>query len=841
MNKQLIFKLFFIIFTSISLNAYGQNIRSINGVVVDSESKETLIGVDVYWSKNSGVTTDFDGKFSLKIPENQDSLHFNYLGYRKKSIRIHPKDTFITIKMSESSMALEEVVVVPDYSFDEMVMRKVLKAKSKNNPKPLADTYYEMEEMQVFRANLKASEEDLKDSNNAYLRESDSTYMLPVMFRNQTREITPETSKKGKIVQEEMDIIAPNVKSVINEFVGDRMNEETNFYDNTVIVLGKAFPSPISNTYKLNYNIYLIDSISNDAGETVYQFDFYPLNSKIVAFKGSFWINKSDYGLSHIVASIPPNSNINFIEDYTIEYDYTKNARNEYSTTNTKISTSMALDIMGVSTTFRGFTNRQASETMQALESLTSSGNPIATEAEIEIVEELDDTKEEKPAIAKKKKRKKLFLSKNKGPRRIKMFKRKLLKEKISSYKKDIKVRTINYLSAVSLTGYFPMGKLEVGPFFDIYTRNAIEGSRLTLPIRTSAKLSKKFAIGGFLGYGLKNKKFKYGLRFDYLLPTRKRSEVRLTASDDFHFLSNNKFQEFIQENPFSKGGGNILSIFNSASKNRFMVRKQLLSLNVYTELNKNASITIRPFVERFHSNDLNPFKREDLHFESLTNKSVLVDFRYSKSTNFDQQHFQRFYYGSRKPVYHLTAIVGKTNMSGEKSHLYGHLNLSYKQKFYIGPFMVKSYADVGMIIGKSSFLHVSSPQSISGIAMGRFSYNLLNLYSVTSNFYSNVHMMANGGGFLLNRIPLINKLKWREVLSFKMYNGFKNNFAENLIEPHKSTVKMPRKPYMELGVGVANIFKILHLEYVFRLNRDKRFNKISNKGMIKFRIAVAF
>lgn len=796
----------------------------IKGTVVDQESKETLIGVDVYWSKNKGVTTDFDGNFSLEIPLNQDSLHFNYLGYRKKSVLLNPTDTFINVELIESTTALEEVVVTPDYSFDELVMRRVLKAKDKNRPKPLADTYYEQEEMQVFRANLTVSEKDLNEKDNAYLKESDSTYMLPVMFRNQTCEFSPNSGLKGKILNEEMDIIAPNVQSVINEFVGDRMNEETNFYDNTVIVLGKAFPSPLSSTYKLNYNIYLVDSLSTDTGETVYQFDFYPLNSKIVAFKGTFWINQSDYGLSHIVASIPPNSNINFIEDYTIEYDYSKNSNDTYSITNTKILTSMALDLMGVSTTFRGFTNKTVSKNIPSQE----------IEKKAENIANVDKAPKDN-------KRKKFFLRKNKGTKRIKMFKRKLLKKKINTYKKDIKVRTINYLSAVSLTGYFPMGPIDIGPFFDIYTRNAIEGSRFTLPIRTSSKLSTKFSVGGFLGYGVKNKKFKYGMRFDYLLPTRKRSELRLIVSDDFHFLSSNKFQEFIQENPFSKGGGNILSIFNSASRNRYMVRKKYISLNFYNEINKNASIIIRPFVERFYSNSLNPFKRNDLDFESLTNKAVLLDFRYSKSTNFDQQHFQRFYYGSRKPVYHLTTIIGKTNVSGEKSHLYGHVNLSYKQKFFLGPFMIKSYADVGMIFGKSSFLHVSSPQSITGIAMGRYSYNLLNLYSVTSNFYSNMHIMANGGGFLLNRIPLINKLKWREVLSFKMYNGFNNKFAENLIDPHQSTVKMPNKPYMELGVGVANIFKLLHLEYVFRLNRDKRFNKISNKGMIKFRIAVAF
>jgi hypothetical protein len=84
--------------------------------------------------------------------------------------------------------------------------------------------------------------------------------------------------------------------------------------------------------------------------------------------------------------------------------------------------------------------------------------------------------------------------------------------------------------------------------------------------------------------------------------------------------------------------------------------------------------------------------------------------------------------------------------------------------------------------------------------------------------------------GKLFNRIPLLKRLKWREYVGVKMLWGAlsdKNNpfLAQNagdgglMAFPEHSHVMNPRTPYVEVSAGIHNIFKILHIEYVRRLN----------------------
>ena len=77
----------------------------------------------------------------------------------------------------------------------------------------------------------------------------------------------------------------------------------------------------------------------------------------------------------------------------------------------------------------------------------------------------------------------------------------------------------------------------------------------------------------------------------------------------------------------------------------------------------------------------------------------------------------------------------------------------------------------------------------------------------------------------LLNRIPLIKKLRWREVFCFRGLWGHltdKNDptkQGEGLYAFPSFTQRMGRTPYMEASVGVENIFNFMRVDYVWRLN----------------------
>ena len=99
--------------------------------------------------------------------------------------------------------------------------------------------------------------------------------------------------------------------------------------------------------------------------------------------------------------------------------------------------------------------------------------------------------------------------------------------------------------------------------------------------------------------------------------------------------------------------------------------------------------------------------------------------------------------------------------------------------------------------------------------------------------------------GNLLNRLPLVKKLKWREVFAFRGMWGHlsdKNNPAnggEGLYLFPDGSYTFGKAPYMEASVGIENIFKFLRLDYVWRLNyRDHP--DIQTKG-IRFMMRITF
>ena len=82
--------------------------------------------------------------------------------------------------------------------------------------------------------------------------------------------------------------------------------------------------------------------------------------------------------------------------------------------------------------------------------------------------------------------------------------------------------------------------------------------------------------------------------------------------------------------------------------------------------------------------------------------------------------------------------------------------------------------------------------------------------------------------GWIFNRIPLWNRLKFREVVSFSgIYGGLssKNNpspTTPGLFVLPDGCSPMGKVPYMEITAGIENIFEILRIDYVRRLSYAK-------------------
>lgn len=103
----------FIALIFISAHVFAQE-ATLSGVVTDKDTKEPLIGANVVAQNKSGVTTDLNGKYTLKVPAGKQSITISFIGYKKEVVEISPKDgqtVTLNIALAIDAKQLDIVVV----------------------------------------------------------------------------------------------------------------------------------------------------------------------------------------------------------------------------------------------------------------------------------------------------------------------------------------------------------------------------------------------------------------------------------------------------------------------------------------------------------------------------------------------------------------------------------------------------------------------------------------------------------------------------------------------------------------------------------------------------------
>jgi hypothetical protein len=808
-----LFNLVFLLFSCFVSQITNAQI-TVSGKIIDDFNGEALIGVNIrVLNTKIGASTDENGEFSLAVEKSnlKDSLEISYIGFETKRFKVRYFKKRRTITLKEDDNTLDAIVLTPDYSLEELLMEEIISHRPMNNPDKVDSIRLKQDvKTSVLLSNLDKSDKEsgrFKYSKNSFIQEADSSYSLPIIQNVEKYDVFKVKGKSTKKLTSEEQISAiENMDDLVKRLTDNKIAEPLNFYENLVIIFDKSFPSPLSRNYKLHYNIELSDSLSISDDKKLYKIDFYPKNTLSPVFDGHLWVNNWNYGLEKIVAHIPHEANINFINDYKVAYEY------------------------------KHFKDRPYLAQIETFASFSISSSKKAKRFRIRKRVKNAPKRRFGKGIKKMIPRKirKMMAHKSTLPKEDVN-----IEEKIVGLKNNPFLKTFDRLAAMTLSGYYQTNTIDVGPYFDLFYRNEIEGTRMNIPIRTGEKLWPNASVGGYVGYGTRDKEFKYGVNLMYKLPFEQRTELKFRYKNDYKDIARNPFLEFIQENPSSQGGGNVLSILQMRRLNKYLLKEQMLSLDIVREINPFTQLLVRPKYRHIIPNKFSPFTRKGSKIDHIKNTSVLVDYRFSKDLSFDQQFFARTYFGGAKPVYHFISELGKSQLSDGSQHYYAHLNASFKKVFYLETIKFQTYFDIGHIFGQAPYPLLYNPQSLQGIAGGRYVYNLLNNYTFSATSYSNLHVNINGGGILFNKLPLIRKLKLREAASFKMFNGrLKPN---RVLDAHPKEIKPFDKPYMEVGVGVSNIFKVLRIEYVRRINSAPIYDQFSRKWAVKMRLEVSF
>ena len=378
----------------------------------------------------------------------------------------------------------------------------------------------------------------------------------------------------------------------------------------------------------------------------------------------------------------------------------------------------------------------------------------------------------------------------------------------------------------------------DIGPVTTIISSNFVDKWRFRLSGRTTANLNKHLFWNGFYAYGTKSKKHYYGTEVTYSLNAKKnvpfefpqRNIIFETAYDVMSpadkFLIHNKDNMF-------------MSLRTQKVEQMYFYNRQKLSfvyetdwgLSFHTSLKAESneptgdlSFARMPGV----ATNLAPDGKEYVRKIRTTEGKLML--RYCPGQTFINTKQHRWPVNLDAPEFTLSHTMGFKNFLGGEYKL-NYTEAKIYKRFWLGSWgYVDTHLDGGVQWDKVPFpLLIMPPVNITFLEWeGTFSM-MKNMEFLTDRYaFGSVAWDMNGK--LLNRIPLIKKLKWREYISVKGMWGtltdknnpfLERNRADNTLFqfPNGARVMDKKTPYWEVTVGVHNIFKLIAIDYVRRMN----------------------
>ncbi|MFI5203994.1 MAG: DUF5686 family protein [Flavobacteriales bacterium] len=787
-----------VLFTCYSVTA---QITSVSGTIYDKETKETVPFATVKF-KDSKISapSDIDGKYKLESYYATDSIWVSAIGYATQTIPIKKDKTqVIDIFLVEASDTLEGVTITPpDIDPAIAIFKKIIRYKKVNNKEKLESYQYEAYNKVEFDMN-NFSDKFIKRKilkpikfifDNIDSASGEKPY-LPMFI---TESISDFFFRKNPSAHREY-IKGTKVSGVenssISQFLGD-MYQNINLYDNYLDVFGRNFISPISDRGLLTYDYILMDSAW--IGNTwCYQIKFKPKRRQEPTFKGTFWVNDTTYAIRKVECNLASDANINFIETFSFKQEFQQVQKEMWMLTDDYLLVDFQLTDKQM-----GFYGRKTSSYKYFV---INEPKEDGFYSGVQNVIVNDDANDKDDAWWLKNRHDTLS-------QQEKMIY--LIMDTIT----DIpKVKSFIQIVSMLISGYKVIGKFEYGPYFTTYSFNPYEGARFRVGGRTSNDFSRRLEFNGYLAYGLTDKAFKYNVGFRTMLTKKPRQLLSGYYKHDVEMLGTSS-NAFRQDNL-------LASVFRRTPPDKMtMIDEYKLSYEYeyFQGLNNQLHLrhrTITP-VGKYRYEKLN----SDASLDTVNNirvAEITYYLRFAYNEKYVAGEFDRTSMGTTYPVFDVQYTLG---LSGVFNSDYGFHRVvsSVTQWFNVGAIgWFKYRIEGGKFFGTLPYPILELHRGNNTYYYDEMAFNLMNLYEFVSDQYVSAYGVHHFQGFFLNHIPLLRRLKWREVASFKAVYG-------SVTDPNRNELLFPSNlhtlnvPYMEVSVGIENILKVLRVDYVQRL-----------------------
>ena len=822
--------------------------QKISGRVIDVDGFAVPYASVQYRGHKIAVSSDGEGRFSIEKHEGW-MLTVSALSYKTQTVKVDANTNFLEIKLKDDSRRLSEVVVKSkrgkykrkDNPAVEL-MRRVIAAKKKTD---LANhPYYRYDKYQKITLSLNdLSKEQLEGkffSKRQYLLDQveKSAYngklTLPVsvdetvsqhIYRKDPKSEKDiikgqQTNGIGQVIQTG-EILSTTMKDVFTD---------VDIYDDYVRLLQYPFPSPIGRTAISFYHYYIEDTVYVER-DLCYHLQFIPANSQDFGFRGELYVTAdSTLHVKKCNLYMPHNSDVNWVKDMKIEQEFTRLDNGEWVLSKddmvAEIHTNKVLqDLLVVRNT------RLTDYSFDELPKVLFKGKAKVRhdidamnrdEAYWNKYRQVDLTKSESSMDS--------FIHRMENSKGFKWI---IL---------GVKALMENYVEIGSGPGG-KKSKFDLGPINTYLSKNYVDGIRLRLAGRTMAALNPHFFWNGYAAYGTKSNDWYTGHVFTYSLNKKKNSPFEFPMRNITFEVSRDIMSP--SDDNLEHNKDNIFMTFRAATQDEmFLYHRQRLAFTYETDWGLRFNTGIRWQSNRTAGN-LHYFTLDGNEVKKIRMTDINVGINYNPGVTYVNTKQQRLPINLDSPEIGISHTMGFKDFMGGQYHS-NITKVSIYKRQWLGSFGYLDFHAVGQAQwNKVPFPMLILPPVNLSYFESEASVSLMRDWEFLNDRQVFASLSWDMNGKLLNRIPLIKKLKWREYFAVKGVWGNltdknnpyleKNQGDTELFKfPSKSHV-MNNTPYWECVAGVHNIFKFFAVEYVRRLTY------LNNEDISKWGIRFGF
>lgn len=839
----------------LGIAARGQQLR---GTITDADTGDTIAFASaVYKGHRIAAVSDAYGRYQIARHEGW-SLTFSAVGYKSRSVTVTAKtQPRLDIKLKPDRQMLAEVTVKSKSSRYSRknnpaveLMRRVIAAKRLTD---LAqNAYYQYNKYEKITLALN----DLKPEQmgqapfkqNPWLVEhvevspATGKLILPVsidetvaqkIYRREPHAektiITGQTSKGLNDLFQTGDIINAVLKDVFTN---------VDLYQDQIRLLQYPFVSPISERGIGFYRYYIEDTLAVGRDSCIH-LHFLPNNQNDMGFRGDLYVLRdSTLHVRRCEMTIPHQSTVNFVNNVKIVQEYERLADGQWVLTHDDMTTELVL--------LNSLNSFNVSRTTRLSDYAFT---PIPKRLFKGMADEVTEPDAEMRDDSFWAQHRQVELTKSEGS--MEQFIRRVENVKGMNYfvfalktlvENSVETGTPNYV--------------DLCPINTILSHNYVDGWRSRLSAKTTANLSPHWFLSGYIGRGWGSHKNYYNAEVTYSLNAKKylphefpRRTVTLQSTRDV-CAPGDRFMDTDKDN--------FLVALKWAETNKMQhYNRQQLTFEYETDWGMKATVSGKAegnescghMTFRTLDQPMPTEYRKAGNGDRMRTTELTTRLRYAPGETYVNNKLRRRVINLDAPVFSIAHTVGFSGLlGGEYSYQYTEVGLH--KRFWLSNSWGKLdfHLKGGIQWSQVPYPLLIHPAANTSYIIQPETFNLINTMEFLNDRYCSLMAFWDLNGKVLNRIPLIQRLHWRERIGIRMLWGGlsdKNNptLPENagnprlMYFPDGVNLMEPHRPYAELVLGLHNVFRFFRIEYVRRLS----YNELPTSPKWGFRYTMSF